>query len=94
MQRVDHQLSANQIQRISDFVDTSSFGVRRRLPDDQIQRISQYLNISPDEVLSLLATNSSVKQDNTTYEAELDEIETKIATINNRLDVLSKAFPE
>ena len=91
---VDHQLSEKQIQTISDFVDTSSFGVRRRLPEDQIQRISQYLNISQDEVRSLLAGSNGVEQDWASHEADLREIETRIGAITDRLDLLSKAFPE
>ena len=91
---VDDQFSQEQIQAISDFVDTSSFGVRRRLPEDQIQRISKYLNISQDEVRSLLAGNNVIQQHGIEYEADLKEIETRIGAINNRLDLLSKAFPE
>ena len=91
---VDDQFSQEQIQAISDFVDTSSFGVRRRLPEDQIQRISKYLNISHDEVRSLLAGNNGIPQDGAEYEADLKEIETRIGAITNRLDLLSKAFPE
>ncbi len=91
---VDHQLSEKQIQTISDFVDTSSFGVRRRLPEDQIQRISQYLNISQDEVRSLLAGSTGVEHDWASHEADLREIETRIGAITDRLDLLSKAFPE
>ena len=91
---VDYQFSPEQIQAISDFVDTSSVGGRRRLPEDQIQRISKYLNISQDEVRSLLAGNNGIQQDGIEYEADLKEIETRIGAINNRLDLLSKAFPE
>ena len=91
---VDYQFSPEQIQAISNFADTSSFGVRRRLPEDQIQRISKYLNISQDEVRSLLAGDNGIQQDGIEYEADLKEIETRIGAINNRLDLLSKAFPE
>jgi len=91
---VPNQFSKQQIQAIADFVDTSSFGVRRRLPEDQIKRISKYLNISQDEVRSLLAGNNDVDQDWTSYEADLTEIETKIGKVSHHLDLLSKAFPE
>ena len=91
---VPNQFSKQQIQAIADFVDTSSFGVRRRLPEDQITRISKYLNISQDEVRSLLAGNNDIDQDWTSYEADLAEIETKMGKLNHHLDLLSKAFPE
>jgi len=91
---VERLLSETQAQKLSDFVDTSSFGVRRRLPEDQIQRISQYLKISPEEVRSLLAVNDSVKPDRSICESDLEEIEKKIEAINDRLDLLSRVFPE
>ena len=83
-------LSGKDLRRLADFVDTSSFGVRR-LPDEEIRRIARYLAISQDELRSLLAERADEAEDPID---ELNAIESRIEKISEELDLLSRAFPE
>tara|TARA_A100000164_G_scaffold381695_1_gene434735 strand:- start:512 stop:778 length:267 start_codon:yes stop_codon:yes gene_type:complete len=88
---VSDALSGKDLRRLADFVDTSSFGVRRRLPDEEIRRIAKHLAISQDELRSLLAERVDEAEDPTD---ELNAIESRIEKISKELDLLSRAFPE